>query len=229
MLVILGLIAGCAKKHTPEQCEALDPEFYVEEDDPFESYNRAMFDFNLEFDRVLVAPTAKLYRDHASEPVQRGVSNFFNNLKEPRNFFAAAMMGNPEGMANSTIRFSVNSTLGLGGFIDIGQAAGIEYTDYDFGQAMGYWGIGSGPYIVLPIFGPATPRSIAGSWTHNRYTYIVPRIRKSEEQLFVQNMQWLDARAKLFPFTDILEEQHDPYIFARESYRQTRLNKVCSP
>lgn len=229
MLFALALSTGCAKKYTPSACDALDPELYVETNDPFESYNRSMFEFNLEFDRALIAPTARLYRDHVGEPVQHGVSNFFNNLKEPRNFFAAAMMGNVEGMANSSVRFTLNSTIGLAGFIDVGQAAGIQYTDYDFGQALGYWGVGSGPYIVLPIFGPATPRSIAGSWVHNQHTYIVPRIKKSEEQLFVQNMQWLDARAKLFPFTDVLEEQPDAYIFARESYQQTRLNKVCSP
>ena len=223
------LLAGCATKQSPSACDALDPELYVETQDPFESYNRSMFEFNLEFDRALVAPTARLYREHTSDSLQRGVSNFFNNLKEPRNFVAATMMGNVEGMANASVRFGLNSTIGLAGFIDVGQAAGMEYTDYDFGQALGYWGVGSGPYIVVPIFGPSSPRAMTGSLVHNRHTYIVPRIKKSEEQLFVQNMQWMDTRARLFPFTDLSEEQPDPYIFARESYQQTRLNKVCSP
>ena len=226
---MLAIPVGCAKNYTPAACEALDPEFYVEPEDSFESYNRAMFEFNLEFDRVLVAPTARFYRKNTNETVQRGVSNFFDNLKEPRNFVAATLMGNAEGMVHSSLRFTLNSTVGLGGFVDVGQAAGMQYTDYDFGHVMGYWGIGSGPYIILPIVGPATPRSMTGSWIDNRYTYIVPRIKKSEHQTFVQYMQWLDARARLLPLTDVLEEQPDPYIFLRESYRQTRLNRICSP
>jgi len=188
-----------------------------------------MFEFNLAFDRLFVEKTARFYRTHTSEPVQQGVTNFFQNLKEPRNLIAAAMMGNVEGMAHSTARFALNTTIGLAGMIDIGQAAGMQYTDYDFGQALGYWGVGSGPYIVLPILGPSSPRAMTGALVHNRYTYLVPRIEKSEEQFFVQNLQWLDARARLLPFTDVLEEQPDPYIFTRETYRQTRLSKVCSP
>ncbi len=223
----LLLSAGCAK-NIPAACDALDPEFYVETEDPFESYNRAMFDFNLEFDRTFVSPTARAYRENVNENVQHSVSNFFNNLKEPRNFFAAAMMGNVESAANAAVRFTFNSTLGLAGFIDIGEAAGMPYADYEFGHALGYWGIGSGPYIVLPVVGPATPRSLVGSAVHSQHTYVVRYIKKSEEQLFVQNMQWLDARVRLFPFTDLLEKQPDPYIFARESYQQTRLNKICS-
>lgn len=229
LLLVLAIPAGCAKNYTPAACEALDPEFYAEPEDSFESYNRAMFKFNLEVDRTLIAPTARLYREKANKNLQSGVSNFFDNLKEPRNFVAATLMGNAEGMVHSSMRFTLNSTIGLGGIFDVGEAAGVEYADYDFGQVMGYWGIGSGPYIILPIFGPATPRSMAGSWIDHRYTYIVPRIDKSEHQTFVQYMQWLDIRARLFPLTDALEEQPDPYIFLRESYRQTRLNRICSP
>ncbi len=228
-MLALALPAGCAKNYAPAACDALDPELFIETEDPFESYNRAMFNFNLEFDKAVTEPTARAWRNRANKNVQRGVSNFFNNLKEPRNFFAATMMGNAEGMAGSSSRFVMNSTIGLAGFIDIGEAAGVEYADYDFGQAFGYWGIGSGPYIVLPIVGPASPRSMAGSAIHGRHTYVVSRIEKSEEQLFVQYMQWMDARSRLIPFTDIMQEQADPYIFARESYLQTRLNKVCSP
>ncbi len=229
ILLLPALFAGCAKNHQPEACDALDPELYVETKDPFESYNRAMFNFNVAFDRNITAPTAYLYRNRTSREFQRAVANFFNNLKEPRNIVAAIMMGNARGAAQSTARFAMNSTLGLAGFIDIGGAAELQYVDYEFGQAFGYWGIGSGPYIVLPIVGPSTPRSITGSVLHSRHTYLISRIKKSEEQLFVQNAQWVSRRAQLIPFTEILAEQPDPYIFARESYLQTRLNKVCSP
>ena len=226
---MLALPAGCAKSYAPSACEALDPEYFVETEDPFESYNRAMFDFNLEFDAAITEPTARFWREKTNKHVQRGVSNFFNNLKEPRNFFAATFMGNAEGMTSASSRFVMNSTVGIAGFIDVGHAVGLQYTDYDFGQAFGYWGIGRGPYIVLPIVGPSTPRSMTGSLIHNRHTYLISRIDDSEGQLFVQYMNWLDLRARLIPATDLLKEQPDPYIFARESYLQTRLNKVCSP
>ncbi len=230
VIIVVFMSTGCAKNYSPNACAALDPESFVETKDSFESYNRAMFNFNLKFDRAVTAPTAYWYRTKTPKSLQRSVTSFFNNLKEPRNILAAAMMGQFDGATQSTFRFIINSTIGLGGFIDIGQAAAdLPYTDYDFGQALGYWGVGSGPYIVMPIVGPSTPRGIAGSMVHNRHTYLVSRIKKSEHQLFVQNAQWVNQRARLIPFTELLQEQPDPYIFARESYRQTRLNKVCSP
>ncbi len=228
ILISLTLICGCAKNYSPASCESLDPEYYVETYDPFETANRSLFSFNQALDESIVEPLARNYREGTPDGVQRSISNFFNNLKEPRNTTAFLLMGDVPKAANSTARFVANSVFGIAGLFDVASAGGMHYRSADFGQVFGYWGAGDGPYLVIPFLGPSNGRDIAGSAVHNRTTYVVPRIKKSEHQLFVQNMAWTDARAKLLPYTDILKEQPDPYLFARESYRQNRLNSICS-
>ncbi len=131
--------------------------------------------------------------------------------------------------AQSGIRFTMNSTVGVFGLFDFADKAGIHYSDYDFGHMFGSWGIGDGPYIVWPFTGPSNLRDSIGSATHLNVTYVEKRIKKSEHQLFVQVGSVVDSRARLLPFTDLLEQQPDPYLFARESYRQSRLNTICNP
>ena len=228
LTVCVLLVSGCAKNYSPAACEALDPEFYVEASDPFESINRGIFNFNLTLDKALFEPTARTYKKITNDDVEKGISNFYNNLREPRNMTAAALMGNLPGAVASGTRFVVNSTFGLAGFIDIGGATGLRYSNYDFGHVFGRWGVGEGPYLVAPIFGPTNVRDAAGFAVHPRYTYIEKHIEKSEHQLIVQQISLVDTRAKLLPFTDLLEEQPDPYLFVRESYRQTRLNTLCN-
>ncbi len=228
ILMSLTLVSGCAKNYAPASCESLDPEYYVETYDPFETANRSLFNFNQALDESVVEPLARSYREGTPDGVQRSVSNFFNNLKEPRNTTAFLLMGDVPKAANSTARFVANSVFGIAGLFDVAQAGGMPYHSADFGQVFGYWGIGDGPYLVIPFLGPSNGRDIVGSAAHNRTTYVVPRIQKSEHQLFVQNMSWTDARVKLLPYTDILKEQPDPYLFARESYRQNRLNSICN-
>ena len=228
LAVCVLLISGCAKNYSPTACEALDPEFYVEASDPFESINRSIFNFNQTLDKALFEPTARRYKKFTNDNLEKGISNFYGNLSEPRNMIAAALMGNLPGAVTSGMRFVVNSTFGLAGFIDIGGAAGIPYSNYDFGHVFGRWGVSDGPYIVTPIFGPTNVRDAAGFAVHNRYTYVEKHIEKSEHQLIVQQISLVDTRVKLLPFTDLLEEQPDPYLFVRESYRQTRLNTICN-
>ncbi len=228
-LILALTLNACAKDYRPSECDALDPELYIETEDKFENYNRAMFEFNLKVDRLLFERTAKAYRKYTNDEVEKSVSSFFRNLKEPRNILASLLAADFETAAASTMRFTFNSTFGMLGLFDVSGMGGIEYENYDFGRTMGRWGIGSGPYIVLPLIGPASPRSIVGSAVHNKHTYVVKRIEKSETQLLVQQLSLVDTRARLIPFTDLLAEQPDPYIFARESYIQNRLNQVCNP
>ena len=228
LIVCVLLVSGCARNYSSPACEALDPELYTEASDPFESINRSIFNFNLTLDKALFEPTARIYKKITNDELEKSISNFYNNLREPRNMTAAALMGNLPGAVASGTRFVVNSTFGLAGFIDIGGAAGIPYSNYDFGHVFGQWGVGEGPYLVAPILGPTNIRDAAGFALHNRYTYVVKHVEKSEHQLIVQQTSFVDTRAKLLPFTDLLEEQPDPYLFMRESYRQTRLNTICN-
>ena len=228
LAVCVLLISGCAKNYSHTACEALDPEFYAETSDPFESINRSIFNFNLTLDKALFEPGARTYKKITNDDLEKGISNFYNNLREPRNMTAAALMGNLPGAVASGTRFVINSTFGLAGFIDIIGAAGLPYSNYDFGHVFGRWGVGEGPYLVTPIFGPTNVRDAAGFAVHTRYTYVEKHIEKSEHQLIVQQISLVDTRAKLLPFTDLLKEQPDLYLFVRESYRQTRLNTICN-
>ncbi len=229
--ILLALFtASCANRHVPAACEQLDdPELYIETSDPFEPANRAIFDFNDALDKAFFEKTAKSYRKITPDPVERSISNFFNNLKEPRNILARTATANPDAAAQSAIRFVVNTTIGIAGWLDVAGELGIPYRDYEIGDSLGYWGVPEGPYLVMPFFGPTNARTGVGSLVQNKHTYVIKHIKKSENQVFVQQMSYLDSRARLLKFTDVLKLQPDPYLFARESYRQSRLNEMCTP
>ena len=228
LLACLGFVTGCAKNYAPELCDSLDPEYYVESYDPFEDVNRKIFAFNTAVDEAIVEPLARQYTKLTPNSMETGISNFFNNLKEPRNTVASLLTGDASGAASSGFRFVTNSTIGLAGFLDVAGAVDVKYRNTDFGQVFGHWGVGDGPYLVVPFLGPSNARDLTGSAVHNRTTYVVKRVKKDEHQLFIQNMAVLDERAKLLHLTDLLKEQPDPYLFARESYRQSRLNSICN-
>ena len=143
-------------------CESLDPEYYVETSDPFENVNRGIFRFNTAVDESIVEPWAQTYKEVTHDNVEKSVSNFFNNLKEPRNTAAFLLMGDVPGAASSGLRFVTNSTIGLVGIFDIAGAGGLTYESADFGQVAGYWGVGDGPYLVIPFVGPSNGRDITG-------------------------------------------------------------------
>lgn len=223
------LSAGCASTYSPSACKALDPEEYTETYDPFESFNRSVFDFNLSLDKTLLAPLARGYKRITPDPVETGISSFYRNLKEPRNMVSSVLSGQLEITAKSGLRFTLNTTAGLLGFIDVADKAGINYENYDFGHMLGHWGVGPGVYFVYPVAGPTNSRDSFGSLIHLHTTYVENRIKKSEHQLLVQAGSYVNTRANLLTFTDMLADQPDPYLFARESYRQSRLDRICNP
>ena len=130
--------------------------------DPFEDTNRAIFAFNNVFNDTLIHPVAKGYKAAVPEPVRNGVSNFLQNLKSPLNFMNQLLQGDLRGAGKVLTRVIVNSLIGVGGIIDIAGHEGIEHETEDFGQTLATWGVGHGPYIVLPIIGPSTMRDYAG-------------------------------------------------------------------
>ncbi len=222
--------SSCTTKYSIPGCEQLnDPELYTETSDPFESINRSVFRFNTVVDELLFEKTARKYHEITPDSVEKGVSNFFKNLKEPRNIVASTLALNFDVAAQSSLRFMMNSTFGLVGWIDLAGEAGMKYRNFGFGHTFGSWGIGPGPYLVVPFLGPSSVRDSVGSLLHKRHTYVVKHIKKSETQLLVQQISLLDTRARLLNFTDLLKIQPDQYLFARESYTQTQLNEICSP
>ncbi|MCM2343144.1 MAG: VacJ family lipoprotein [Alphaproteobacteria bacterium] len=130
--------------------------------DPMEGFNRGMFAFNDAIDTIVFEPVAMGYRFIAPQPVRTGVRNFLRNLKSPTQIANQTLQGDLGGAANDVGRFVVNSTVGVLGFVDVAAMMGLPYEQEDFGQTLGVWGIGHGPYLVLPLMGPSSLRDASG-------------------------------------------------------------------
>ncbi|MEK7787875.1 MAG: VacJ family lipoprotein, partial [Chloroflexota bacterium] len=123
--------------------------------DPLEGFNRAMYTFNDKFDRYLLKPVAKGYRAITPKPVSKSISNFFRNLHDPGIMLNNLLQGKPGQAASDLGRFLVNSTVGIAGLFDVATKWGLQKHNEDFGQTLAVWGVGDGPYLVLPFFGPS--------------------------------------------------------------------------
>ncbi len=189
--------------------------------DPWEPLNRSIYKFNDVVDNATLKPVAKGYRAVVPRPARKGVSNFFRNLTTPRSVLNNLLQGKPVRSLSELGRFVVNSTVGIGGLIDMAGASGFESYDEDFGQTFAVWGIPDGPYVVLPILGPRTlsdaialPLDIV---VDPLYQYDNASVR---DPLYV--LRIIDLRHRLLATDPFLEESKDPYVTLRESYLQNR-------
>ena len=130
--------------------------------DPWEPMNRGIYNFNARFDRAIFLPTVKAYRAVTPDIVEKGVSNFFSNLGEVNNFVNNLLQLRIQSSAITLSRFVVNSTIGVAGLWDPAEKFGMHLQKEDFGQTLGHWGVGSGPYLVMPFFGPSSLRDVTG-------------------------------------------------------------------
>lgn len=227
-LLCAGVIAigGCAS--TPMQAEtnaspAANETNQYDTRDPLEGMNRAIFTFNDKFDRYLLKPVAKGYRAITPSFFRKGVSNFFSNLYDPANMVHNLLQGKLSASASDLGRFVINSTIGVLGLFDVATPMGLEKHDEDFGQTLGAWGVGEGPYLVLPIFGSSTLRDGVGrvpDWYLYPPTYMEER-STADKMLLVEV---INRREQLLDASDILDQAagEDPYVFVREAYRQRR-------
>lgn len=130
--------------------------------DPYESTNRAIFGFNQDVDRTVLVPVSKAYRAVLPGPIRDTVHDFMQNLNAPIIFANDILQGEPRLAGNTLGRFIVNTTLGLGGIVDVATKAGIPYHTNDLGITLATWGVADGPYLMLPILGPSNPRDLFG-------------------------------------------------------------------
>jgi len=194
--------------------------------DPFESYNRAMDAFNQKLDDVIVAPAARAYGAVVPAFARMMVGNFFANLWDLPSAGHQLLQGKPEKAVLGLFRFAVNSTIGMGGLIDIATDAGIDRAREDFGQTFGRWGIPPGPYLVLPLFGPSTVRDTVGLVLDFK-TDLVSEIEPTSLRLGLRGLWIVEVRERLFAATDLVESiALDRYLFVRDSYLQRRRNLV---
>lgn len=194
--------------------------------DPFESFNRGVYQFNDGVDKALLKPAATVYRDLTPALVRAGVSNFLGNLEDVWSFVNSVLQFKPKAAANNFMRFNVNTVFGLGGVLDVASEAGIERQREDFGQTLGHWGVPSGPYLVLPLMGPYTVRD-AFAIPVDSAADIVGNLNHIPTRNSIKLIDLLDTRAGLLRAGDALDEVAlDKYTFTRDAFLQRRRSAV---
>jgi phospholipid-binding lipoprotein MlaA len=183
--------------------------------------NRPLYGAHTAIDNVTMKPLAKGYRKIMPGPVRKGVSNFFRNLTTPRSMVNNFLQGKPRQGFSEFGRFLFNSTLGIGGLIDIASMGGMEEYREDFGQTAAVWGIPNGPYVMIPILGPQTLRDAillpVDIIVDPLYQYENSSVR---DKLYLVRL--IDLRYRLLTADRFLEDSKDPYVTMRESYLQNR-------
>ena len=200
------------------------------ENDPLEPFNRAMFGFNEVIDDIVLEPVAEGYKAVTPDPIEIGVSNFFNNLGEINTIFNDVLQLKLGDAVSASSRLVINSTFGIFGIFDVATSIGIERHKEDFGQTLGYYGISSGPYLVLPFFGPSSFRDAPGLLVDSSIERDISPVHTElhhEERQVIQAVNVIDTRANLLKATKILDTAaKDKYIFVRESYLQKRAKMI---
>lgn len=212
-IVLVGM-SGCASVPAEQRTES----------DPWEPLNRTIHGFNTAFDKVTLKPVAKGYEAIVPSPARTGVRNFFNNLMTPQSALFHFLQGKPSGGFTELARFAFNSTVGIGGLIDVATAGGLVVRSEDIGQTAAVWGVPAGPYVVLPFLGPHTMRDAIlrpFAVSYLLYSYDNTSVRDK-----LQVLRIIDLRARLLTLEEMLEDSKDPYITLRESYLQNREYEV---
>ena len=191
--------------------------FILANEDPFEEYNRKVWAFNEFLDDNFAKPTAEVYTSITPDFIEVGVTNFFRNLNELDNTANQLLQGRPLLAINDFTRFLINSTIGLGGFIDVGSKFGLERHDEDFGQTLGTWGVGSGPFLMIPIYGPSTPRGLAGRTVSSVLSGTFA-IEETDVRIGLTALDALETRARYLEVETLIIG--DRYSFIRDSYMQ---------
>lgn len=195
-------------------------------DDPLEGFNRSMFAFNESVDSAVLKPAAQAYQKVTPGVVKTAVGNFFSNAGDVWTAVNNVLQGNFADGANDFMRFAINTTIGVGGLIDVASAGGMPKHQADFGQTLGVWGVPAGPYVVLPILGPstlrdslATPIDFKGDILYSRGSVA---FRNTSSVLRI-----VDKRANALDAVNLIEEAAlDKYVFIRGAYLQRRESQI---
>jgi phospholipid-binding lipoprotein MlaA len=206
LLIILMCLGACAA---------------TGEVDPYENFNRKMFEVNRIGDKILYKPFGKAYKTVIPSFARKGVNNFFDNLRTPSSALNNFLQGKPARGFNELARFVFNSTLGVGGLFDIAAHGEMERYDEDFSQTLATWGLPEGPYVVIPIWGPRSMLSTAAL----PVDFVTDLQRQfsntgTRDKLYI--LRLIDTRSRLLTTEEILNKSQDPYIAFREAYLQNR-------
>jgi len=199
--------------------------------DPLESMNRLIFEFNEYVQSLLLQPVAELYNDTLPAAFRSSVSNFLDHISTPVTVANQLLQGDPNAAMTSVARFMINSTVGIGGLADAAGEAGNEGRDEDFGQTLGVWGVGEGFYLVLPIFGPSSPRDAVGKFVVDPYFNATGQwISNADETELDWTLQAVDGISEFAGVVDDLAQVRktsvDYYAAIRSLYRQKRKSEI---
>tara|TARA_B100001029_G_C15062399_1_gene459697 strand:- start:169 stop:867 length:699 start_codon:yes stop_codon:yes gene_type:complete len=185
--------------------------------DPFEDFNRKTFNINERIDEKVLKPIAKTY-SKLPPNIKNGVSNFFNNLEDVETSINQFLQGKPKKSFNDITRFFINSTIGLGGFIDVASKIGLERHEEDFGQTLAVWGVGQGPYIMLPGLGPSTLRDTL-SRPISSFSSVTFHMTDTDVNITLKVIDAIETRERLLDIESLLSG--DKYAFVKDAYIQS--------
>ncbi|WOT06276.1 MlaA family lipoprotein [Shewanella youngdeokensis] len=222
-LAIVGFSAIATESSTADETEITVT--YNDPRDPIEGFNRVMWDLNyLYMDRYFYRPVAHGYNDYIPDPVKNGINNFVLNLEEPSSVVNNTLQGKWGWAANAGGRFTVNSTLGLLGVVDVAEMMGMTRKQDDFNEVLGYYGVPNGPFFMAPFVGPYVTREIASNWVDDLYFPL------SELTFWQTVLKWglknLHLRAEAIDQERLIENALDPYTFVKDAYFQHMDYKV---
>jgi phospholipid-binding lipoprotein MlaA len=209
-------------------CASIQQTERVAKVDPFERMNRAVFSFNETADQYVIKPVAEAYRFVLPEFVRTGVTNFFSNINDVLIAANNLLQGKPGHAVSDIGRFLVNSTIGILGFFDIATDMGLDKNHEDFGQTLAVWGVGDGPYVVLPFFGPSNVRDTVGLVADIETDFMINTNKlNSDEKIAVNGLRIINRRADLLDAGQLLEDAaFDKYSFLRDGYMQRRRSQI---
>ena len=203
------------------------PQVLIDADrsDPFEDFNRVMWDLNYDYlDKYLLRPTAVFYQNYIPRPMQNGIYNAATNLDEPSSTVNNMLQGNVEDSGNAFARFLINSTAGIFGLFDVASQIGLTRKQDEFGEVLATYGVNDGPYLMLPGIGPTTVRHEVGDFIDGQY-YPLANFNLWTG-LGITAIKGIHSRAQLMDKEALLEGSLDPYSFVKEAYYQQRLYDI---
>lgn len=190
--------------------------------DPWENWNRKVFAFNEKLDAAVLKPVATAYSELVPSPIRTGIDNFFGNLGDAWSTVNLVLQGRFKAGVEQGMRFAVNSTLGLAGVLDIATEAGLEKNSQDFGKTLGHWGMGTGAYVVWPLFGPSSVRdslALPVDWQASPARVF----DDGQKKVLITTLNIVNTRANFLRAGEMLEGiALDKYTFYRDAYLQRR-------
>ena len=191
--------------------------------DPLESMNRGIYKFNDTADKAVIKPIAGAYKAVLPSPIRTGIHNFFSNQGTVTSLINNLLQFVFSKAMDNAGRLVINSTVGLGGLVDVASMDNVPKHNADFGQTLGKWGVGSGAYIVLPFIGPSTLRDTAGLAVDTVYLDPIQLLDEARARNQLRLVKFIDLRAQYLPASDLIDDAAlDPYIFMRDAYLQRR-------